>query len=90
MIRFTSSDLHTHPKETPMSDTIRISISSEAMGANAFDGGEFERRWPNAVQVPSRWEDSQSWEMTLDDAKDFLGLITEFEPYLKLLRATDK
>lgn len=57
-------------------NTIRISLSDHVMLANTFDGGEFERLWPNAVEVSTRRRNSQTWDMTIEDAKSLLGYIT--------------
>lgn len=59
-----------------MSNSIRISLSDLVMVANMFDGGEFERLFPTAVPVPTRRRNSQSWDMTIEDAKQLLGYIT--------------
>lgn len=76
--RQTPLSLPTTTTETTMSDatTIRISLSDHVMLANTFDGGEFERLWPNAVEVPTRRRNSQTWDMTIEDAKSLLGYIT--------------
>lgn len=64
-----------------MSDTIRISLSDRVIVANAFDGGEFETIWPKAVEVPTRRRNSQTWDMTIEDAKSLLGYITGCPAY---------
>lgn len=64
-----------------MSHTTRISLSDYVMVANSFDGGEFERLWPNAVEVPTARQNSQSWDMTIEDAKILLRYITGCPAY---------
>ena len=59
-----------------IANTIRISLSDLVMVANSFDGGEFQRLFPNAISVPTRRRNSQSWDMTVEDAKSLLGYIT--------------
>lgn len=63
-------------------NTIRISLSDHVMLANSFDGGEFERLFPNAVSVPTRRRNSQSWNMTTEDARKLLGYITGCPAYM--------